>query len=49
MSQLEINCGKCFKDTSITYKKFGEIAEKNGNLKCKCGNFLIKDGLMSLR
>jgi len=46
---MTLNCGKCFKDTTITLEKFGEIAKKNESLKCECGHFLVKDGQMSLR
>lgn len=42
---VHLNCGKCFKDTVIPLKEMETVKD----LKCKCGNYLIKDGMMMLR
>lgn len=46
-----LNCGNCFKDTTVSVEELKEISEKGekGNLNCKCGHPLIKDGMISLR
>lgn len=40
---LILNCGKCRKDTKATPEDL-----KKSNLKCECGNYLIKDGNVRL-
>ena len=43
---IEINCGKCFEDTEVSYET---ISQPNVDIKCKCGNYLVKNGEMKLR
>lgn len=40
---VTINCGKCRKDTEVSMQDL-----RKPNIKCECGNYLVKDGNIQL-